>query len=326
MAERKRIAPVEVHHTQPYHIRYRPVQLSEMVGHHAAVESLEKMLKGTSRPHTFLFTGQAGIGKTTLARILADQFQCSPANIVEIDAAVTNGVEDMRALVDTMRFTGFGTRPNKMFIIDECHMLSKQAWGPLLKATEEPPEHVFFVFCTNVDGKVPDTISSRAQTYHLKPVRVDDLMDLLEQVCTSEDLAISDKVLQMVARAADGSPRTALTMLQKIGHCNDVNEAAVLLEAPLESVEVIELCRALVAGKLDWKTVQSTIKSLNESATAESTRIVMVSYLSSCLLGAKSEKDVPRLLDMLAAFSKPCNPTDKWAGILLALGEFIFPL
>ena len=283
------------------------------------------MLKGTSRPHTFLFTGQAGIGKTTLARILADQFQCSPANIVEVDAAVTNGVEDMRALVDTMRFTGFGTRPNKMFIIDECHMLSKQAWGPLLKATEEPPEHVFFVFCTNVDGKVPDTISSRAQTYHLKPVRNDDLVDLLMVVCESEDVDMDTATLSMIARASEGSPRTALTMLQKTAHCKSKNDVADLLEQPLENTEVIELCRALVAGKLDWKTVQSTIKGMSETATAESTRIMIVNYLNSCLLGAKSEKDVPRLLDILAAFSKPCNPTDKWAGILLALGDFIFP-
>ena len=315
-------APIELH--APYHIKYRPTELSQIVGHGEVVESLRKMLKGSSRPHTFLFTGAAGTGKTTLARILANAFRCSAQNIVEVDAAVTNSVDDMRALVDTMRYTGFGEQPNKMFIIDECHVLSKNAWGALLKACEEPPKHVYFCFCTNIDGKVPDTITSRSQNYNLKPLRRDDILDLLDYVCDMEEQNASKEVLNLVAGACNGSPRTALTMLQKLGDCDDEKTAAILLEEPLEDVEVIELCRALVKGNLDWKTVQVTIKGLNETTSAESVRIMVVNYINICLLGAKSEKEVPRLLDMLHAFSKPCNPTDKWAGILLALGDFIF--
>ena len=122
--------------TEPYHTKYRPTELSQIVGHGEVVKSLRSMLKGSSRPHTFLFTGAAGTGKTTLARILATEFRCSSNNIVEIDAAVTNGVDDMRALTDTMRYTGFGEQPNKMFIIDECHALSKTGWSALLKVCE----------------------------------------------------------------------------------------------------------------------------------------------------------------------------------------------
>ena len=315
----------KIAHTDPYHIKYRPNKLSEVIGHKEVVRSLEKMLKASSRPHTFLFTGSSGIGKTTLARILASEFQCDPANIIEVDAATTNGVDDMRSLTETMRYNGFGKQPNKMFILDECHMLSKQAWGSLLKATEEPPQHVYFVFCTTEDGKVPPTIVTRSQSFNLKSLRNDDIMDLLEFVRDNEGLGTSGGVLQLIARASGGSARQALTMLQQVSDCVDEDEAAVLLEAPMESKEVIDLCRAMVSSNLTWKTVQTTIKSLNETATAESTRIVMVNYLNACLLGAKSEKEVPRLLDMLSSFSKPCNPTDKWAGILLAIGDHVFP-
>jgi hypothetical protein len=114
--------------------------------------------------------------------------------------------------------------------------------------------------------------------------------------------------------------------LQKLSSCEDEEEAAILLEQPLDNIEVIDLCRAMVSDKLDWKTVQTTIKSLNETVTPESARIVMVNYLNSCLLNAKGERDVPRLLDLLASFSKPCNQSDKWAGILLAIGNSVFPV
>jgi DNA polymerase III gamma/tau subunit len=312
-------------HENAYQVSFRPKTLAAVIGHKEVIKSLERVLDSKSRQHSFLFTGQKGIGKTTLARILATEFNCDPANITEVDAATTNGVDDMRELTATMQYNGFGEQPNKMFILDECHMLSKQAWGALLKSVEEPPEHVFFVFCTTEEGKVPDTIVSRCVNYNLKPLRHDDIMDILEYVRDTEDLKVSSEVLNMIARASEGSPRLALTQLSKLNECTDQAEAAVLLEEPMESAEIIDLCRVLVSRSLNWKTVQTTIKALNETTTPESTRIVIVNYLNSCLLNAKSEKDVPMLLDILASFSKPCNSSDKWAGILLSLGNFIFP-
>lgn len=315
---------------QPLHVKYRPTKLSEVIGHGAVVKSLEALLSKPTRPHTFLFTGTAGIGKTTLARILATEFQCDADNIMEVDAAVATGVDDMRSLIESIGYQGFGEHPNKMYIIDECHMLSKQAWGSLLKATEEPPQHVFFVFCTTEEGKVPDTMVTRCQTFNLKPLRNDDLMDLLEDVVTNELNSKPDEILydimKLVAKACNGSPRQALTMLANVIACQDINEAAALLEAPMENKEIIDLCRALVAGGgLDWKGVQNIIKSLSDQ-NPESVRIVIVNYLNSCLLNAKSDRDVPYLLDLLASFSKPLVPSDKWAGILLAIGNAVFPV
>lgn len=316
----EKVIPVE----QPFHVKHRPKTLAEVVGQDATVKSLKAQLKAKQRPHSFLFTGPSGCGKTTLARILAAEFNCSPANILETDAATNTGIDAMREITSTLRYQGFGDQPNKMIILDEAHALTKQAWQSLLKAVEEPPEHVYFAFCTTDAGKVPDTIRTRCSSYDLKPVRFDDLMDLLEDVADLEKLDIADAYLEQVARACGGSPRQALVMLSMVLGCEDEDEVARILETPLENKEVIDLCRLLVAGKLDWVKAVSLLKAMPETAP-ESIRIVVVNYLNACLMGAKSERDVPRLLDLLADFSKPCNPTDKLAPILLAIGNNIFP-
>ena len=174
---------------EPLHIKYRPRSLQDVRGQDAVVDSLTTALKKSTRPHSFIFTGPSGCGKTTLARILAEKFGCSPQNVIEIDAATNNGIDSMREVTSTLRYNGFGDTPNKAIIIDECHALSKAAWQSLLKSVEEPPAHVFFFFCTTENGKVPETINTRCQSYFLKPLRFDDLMDLLEFVVDEEALA-----------------------------------------------------------------------------------------------------------------------------------------
>jgi DNA polymerase-3 subunit gamma/tau len=299
-----------------------PRKLKDVIGQDAVVKSLEKVLQGKSRPHAFLFSGQYGGGKTTLSRILAEQFECG--DVLEVDAATNNGIDAMRDITNSLRYHGFGAQPNKAIIIDECHSLSKQAWDSLLKSVEEPPPHVYWFFCTTVDGKVPGTITSRCLSYSIKPVRYDDLMDLLDFVAAEERLKTPPEVLSSIARACDGSPRMALTMLAKVGYCEDVDEAELLLEAPTESGEVIDLCRALMKGELrDWKDVRDLVGKIDQPA--ESIRIVIANYFAKCLMSDRcSSKEAGRYLDILAAFSKPFNASDKLAPLLLALGDYIF--
>lgn len=310
--------------TDPLHIKYRPAALKEVIGQKDVVASLKAMIKSNSRPHSFLFTGPSGCGKTTLARIIADEFGCSKSNTIEADAATNNGIDDMRGITETLRYSGFGDSPNKMVIIDECHALSKAAWQSLLKAVEEPPPHVFFAFCTTDPGKVPETIKTRCISYNLKPLKYDDVMDLLEMVADEEKLDVTKALLSAVARASDGSPRQALVQLATVLDCGSDAEVQSLLEQPFENKEVIDLCRKMVDRDLTWQDAVKVLGAMTEMSP-ESIRIVVTNYVAGCLMRAKADKEVLRLLDVLAAFSKPCNPTDKLAPILLALGNVIYP-
>lgn len=307
----------------PLHLKYRPRRLRDVAGQRAVTESLEDVLKSKTPNHAFLFTGPAGTGKTTLARILAAEFRCAPQNIMEIDAASNSGIDAMKEVTSTLRYHGFGEQPNKAVIIDECHALSKQAWDALLKSVEEPPPHVYFFFCTTGAGKVPQTISTRCASYSLKPLRYDDVMDVLDVVANKEDLNCSDAVMQLVAKASEGSMRQALVMLSMVRNVKDVEEAEQLLATVEESSEIIDLCRLLLDRKLTWARALEVVQSLGET-NPESARIVITAYITKCLPNAKGEKETIRLLDILEVFSKPFNPTDKMAPLYIALGRLVF--
>ena len=321
---RKQLNEVAVVKSEPLHVKYRPKKFKEVIGQDHVVKSLNQVLKDKARPHAFLFTGDSGTGKTTLARILTQEFKVDPSNIIEVDAATNNGIDVMRDIMGPLRYHGFGDTPNKAIILDEAHMLSKQAWASLLKTVEEPPEHVFFFFCTTDAGKVPANIATRCLGYSLKPLKYDDIMDLLDWVCEEEKLDVGNELLSLVARSCNGSPRQALVQLAMIHDCDDTEEAMTLLETPLDNKEVIDLCRALVKDELTWSKLTATLKEMNE-LSAESIRIIVVNYLNACVMGARSDKDAVRLLEMLECFSKPCITTDKLAPILIAFGRFIFP-
>lgn len=309
---------------EPLHVKYRPRSLKDVWGQDHVTNSLQFVVGSDNPGHSYLFTGPAGTGKTTLARILAAQFRCDPNNILEADAATNNGIESMREITSALRYHGFGATPNRGIIIDECHALSKQAWQSLLKTVEEPPPHVYIFFCTTEAGKVPETIVTRCHSYTLKPLKYDDLLDLIDEVAGKEGLKTGDAIRQLVARAANGSARQALVMLSMVRGCRDVAEAEALLETPFENKEVVDLCRLMVSGKLTWERAVSTLNAIPDM-NPESVRIVVVNYLAKCLLSANSERDVVRLLDMLQSFSKPFNPSDKSAPLLLALGNIIYP-
>lgn len=308
------------------HLKYRPAVLKEVIGQDAAVRSLEALLKARSRPQVFLFSGPAGTGKTTLARIVAELLGIEPSAIIEVDAALKTGIDDMRELTAGLRYNGFGNSPNKGIILNECHRLSAQAWDSLLMSVEEPPSHAFFFFTSTNPDKVPKAMLTRCQHFPLRALSYEDILDLLEMVCKEEDYDTPGKVLHAVARACDGSGRAALTMLANVHDCHDEKEAATLLQMPGEDAEIIDLARKLVKGDLRWSDLTAILKDLNEqNVSPESIRLVIVNYLNAVLMNAKGEKEIGKLLDMLGAFMKPATGSEKMAPILLAFGSFLYP-
>ncbi len=222
------------------HVEYRPDNLDEVIGQDAIVKSLKQKFKSKDIPHAFLFTGGAGCGKTTLARIIGKEVGASGPGLMEIDAATNTGIDAWREISAQLQYTSMGKNPNKFVIIDECHRLSGSAWDSLLKIIEEPPSHVFFSLCTTNIKKVPKTIRTRCQEYTLKDVRVDDLRDLLDEVADAEDISLPKGGIELICRQSEGSPRRALTYLSQSAGCTTKEEIADILRTPLDDKEVID--------------------------------------------------------------------------------------
>lgn len=303
-------------------VKYRPTKLSDVIGQDAIVRSLEKALESKSPAHAFCFLGPSGVGKTTLARIMASKLGCSSANIVEIDAASNSTLEAIKVALSGARYLGFGETPTRAYIIDEAHALSKAAWQATLKAIEEPPAHVFYFFCTTETGKIPETIKTRCQNYTLKALTRNDVYSLVEWVIKEEGLEVTEAGVDMIVRAAGGSARAAIMMAGAINGIRDEKEITRILETPVDNAEVIELCRLLIDRSLTWDRAIETLRGL-EDMSAEGVRIVIVNYVAGCLMKA-SAKQAPRLLHILAAFSKPYISTDKNAPLLLSFGDLLF--
>jgi len=304
------------------HVKYRPQDFDEMIGQDSVVKSLKHLESKGSWPHAFLFVGGSGCGKTTLARIIANKLGADPRNISEIDAASRNGIDDMRALQEPLQYSGFGSSPTKVIILDECHAITKPAWQSLLKVIEEPPKHVYFFFCTTEVDKVPDTIKTRCLSYTLSEVSSDDIMDLIAIVNEEETLEVPEKGLSLIASSCYGSPRRALTMLAKCGGLDDIKEIRrVLSEPDSEEGDVIELCRGLVKG-ISFMDALAIVKRL-DGQNPESIRLVTLAYMSKVLLNAKSDSQATKILAVMDAFSKPFYQSEKMAPLLLALGGLL---
>ena len=256
--------------------KYRPRTLAELVGQDALVRTVTNAFKSGRIAHAFLFTGVRGVGKTSTARIIARGLNCLGADgkggptpepcgvcepciaigedrhvdVIEMDAASHTGVADMRELIDGVRYKPAVAR-YKVYIIDEVHMLSSSAFNALLKTLEEPPPHVVFLFATTEVRKLPVTVLSRCQRFDLRRVEAATLIDHFSRIVKAENVTIEPGALALIARAADGSVRDGLSLLdQAIAHGGGtIDEQTVRDMLGLaDRAQVIELFEHLIRG------------------------------------------------------------------------------
>lgn len=238
--------------------KYRPTSFAEVVGQEQVVLPLRAALKEKSVGHAYLFVGSRGLGKTSIARILAKELGTAPEDLYEIDAASHTGIDDIRALTEQVYTLPFRS-PHKVYIIDEAHMLSKAAWNAFLKTLEEPPAHAIFILATTELAKVPETVQSRCQVFtFLRPTRR-DLAALMKAAAKKEGVELSEDAADLVAHLADGSYRDAYTVLQTAltgaGKKVSREDVAAVTGAPRR-----ELVEGIVEGLASGKTDEALAK------------------------------------------------------------------
>lgn len=195
--------------------KYRPQSFKDVLGQNHIVEVLDSSIKEGKVSHAYLFVGSRGTGKTSVARIFAKEIGVGENDLYEIDAASNRGIDDIRELRDGVRVLPFDSK-YKIYIIDEVHMLSKDAWGALLKTLEEPPSHVIFILATTELHKVPETIISRCQVFTFKKATDLILKNMILSVTKKEGFEIDNGGAELLAILGDGSYRDALGTLQKV--------------------------------------------------------------------------------------------------------------
>jgi len=250
--------------------KYRPQNFEELVGQAHITELLRKSIESGRIAHAFLFCGPRGIGKTSCARILAKSLNCQngptlkpcgqcPAcleianansfDVLEIDGASNRGIDEIRTLRENVKFAPSYGR-YKIYIVDEVHMLTSDAFNALLKTLEEPPSHVKFIFATTEVQKVPATILSRCQRFDFKRIQVEIIMANLKSICVKENLKANEEALFAIAKAAQGSMRDALGILDQLSALNDKGIDAADVFSMLGMVELeflFDLTDALIA-------------------------------------------------------------------------------
>ena len=231
-------------------LKYRPQIPEDLIGQEVVIETIVNGIKSEKTPNAYLFTGIRGVGKTTIARIIAKALNCKNGidnlckekfcencssiinsnhiDVLEMDAASKTGVDDVRDLIEFSRY-GPTSAKYKIFIIDEVHMLSKQAFNALLKTLEEPPNYLKFIFATTEIKKIPVTVVSRCQRYDLSRIKSDQLFNFLKDIAQKEKGLISDEALKLIVKISEGSVRDSLSLLDR-GLMSNIDGSEFTLE------------------------------------------------------------------------------------------------
>ncbi|OGD25713.1 DNA polymerase III, subunit gamma and tau, partial [Candidatus Azambacteria bacterium RIFCSPHIGHO2_01_FULL_40_24] len=234
--------------------KYRPQEWDEVIGQEHVVRTLTNALKLGRVAHAYLFAGPRGTGKTTIARILAKSLGCGDLDLIEIDAASNRGIDEIRELRDGIKFAPTAGK-YKVFIIDEVHQLTKEAFNALLKTLEEPPAHAIFILATTEIHKVPETILSRVQSFPFRKLAVSEIIKKLEKIIEMEKIKIEPDALRLIATFAGGSYRDAESTLEQLRVWSD----KTIIKEDIEGL----------LGAVDFEKVKSITDCLNNAGAKE---------------------------------------------------------
>ena len=249
--------------TSALYRKYRPQTFAEVKDQDHIVSVLEGAIKKGEIPHAILFSGTRGTGKTTLARLFASAIGTNEIDMYEIDAASNRGIDDVRELKEAVHTLPYESE-QKVYIIDEVHMLTKEAFNALLKTLEEPPAHVVFILATTEEEKLLDTILSRCQVFRMRSPSRSVLVDTVTEVAKKEGFKLKPEAAELIAMAANGSFRDALGVTQKViqasgDEIGDADEVAKIIGAP-RGATILKL-----VGALHEKNSEGALEAISEA-------------------------------------------------------------
>jgi len=303
--------------------KYRSKSLAEVVGQSHITDILLRAIKAGRISHAYLLTGPRGVGKTSVARILAHEINQLPysddsthLDIIEIDAASNNGVEDVRDLREKVQIAPVSAS-KKVYIIDEVHMLSKAAFNALLKTLEEPPEHIVFILATTDVDKLPATIISRTQRYGFRAISEADAVKHLRYIADEEKIVIDDASLKLIAERGDGSFRDSISLLDQLASLTDDKAGittdlitATLGLAPSDAVD------AIITG-VEAHDVTKVAELLEKTASNGTSPVTLTEQLTRTIRDRIADKPhLLPLLDALLDVSKSSQPQLKLLAVL----------
>lgn len=306
---------------------HRPRRLADVVGQEHITTALEKALKNTQTSHAYLFTGPRGVGKTSIARILAHEVNDLPyddesnhLDIIEIDAASNRRIDEVRDLREKVH-TAPASAKYKVYIIDEVHMLTKEAFNALLKTLEEPPAHVIFILATTELHKLPETIISRTQHFSFRPIGEQKVIDHLRSIAKREKVKIDDDALKLLAEHGGGSFRDSINMLDQIRAYGDAKIASADVEqmlgvAPEQAID--QLVNAIT--ELEANHVVESLQTLSNQGVepAMLAKQVSANIRNRLLYKSWSDRDAGlQLLERLIQVPASVNPKAYLEVILL---------
>lgn len=276
--------------TQEIYKKYRPKDLNEIVGQDHIVKPLSKMLESKEVPHTILFCGPKGTGKTTTVHILKKELKCSKWDFTDQDCGQKGGIDTIRDIERNINLVPMKGK-TRIWVLNECHQLSAAAQNSLLDMTEFTPKHAYFFLCTTDPQKLLPALRSRCTIFACKPINGTNMRKLLQRICKQEKLKISEEVEDKIISNADGSARNALVLLNSIKLLTSEEDQLETIASSITEKSAIEIARTIFNPRAKWIDMCKLLKE-TKGEEPESIRNLILSYANTILLsgGKQSER------------------------------------
>lgn len=300
-----------------FYKKHRPATFQDVVGQAGACRMLTGMVEDKSVPRAILFSGPSGCGKTTFARILRNEIGCSESDYIELNCADVRGIDTIRDIKQRMTLAPMGGRC-RVYCLDECHQLTKDAQNALLKMLEDTPKTVYFFLCSTDPGKLIATIKTRCTEISLKAVDDEKMRALILRVAERETMEVDRDIVDRIIDVAEGSPRKALVLLSSIHGIAASEDQLEIIESGDHKTDAIQLARALMQPQMKWAAMAGILSGMKDQ-DPEGLRRMVLGYCQAILLKGDAN---PRAAAILEGFSRPFYDT-LWPGLTLAVFNLV---